>query len=150
MPNASNPPARKPLTPSQAEHRLTEVLSRVGTPWYLILKESRVIRVYHGDLDKSWWCRGSSPGESLVRKIEDEIRNATGLQRVTRKHVREFVDFHLNAALFDRAAVAVRMSYKCLAETDEGIRQILTAHLPPVKAVKPAPRQPTKKRLATE
>lgn len=91
-------------------------------PWYVIDANERVIRVYHGDLDKSWWKRGESPGEGKVRKVADIIREATGLQRVTCIHDRDVVEFRIRKELFNRAAVALKMSIKCVAENDEVIR----------------------------
>lgn len=93
-----------------------------NSPWYLIDPRDRLIRVYHGDLDKTWWKRGTSPGEMDVRKVEDIIRAATGLQRVTRIHDRDVVEFRIRKDLFDRAAVALRMS---IPETSEELHQFL-------------------------
>lgn len=78
---------------------------------YAIITNSRVIRVFHGDLDKSWWQRGMSRGELDAKKIETVIRQVTGLQRVFRRHTRSCVDFVLRDIHFAKASVAVRMQY---------------------------------------
>ena len=95
------------------------------TPWYIIDFGSRTIRVYHGDLDKTYWERGATTGEEQVRRVEEVIRYATGLHRVARRHDYQTVEFVLREDLFNRAAVALRMSIKCLADDDELIRMIL-------------------------
>lgn len=101
------------------------VLKDFDLPWYVIDTERCAIRVYHGDLDKSWWTRGMAHGERQVKRVEEILREATGLQRVTRHHDWQVVEFRLRKELFDRAAVALRMSMKCLAESDEVIRRVV-------------------------
>lgn len=101
------------------------IISEWNTPWYIIDLGSRTIRVYHGDLDQTYWKRVASSDESKVRRVEDVIRNATGLQRITRRHDYHTVEFILREDLFNRAAVALRMSIKCLADDDELIRRLL-------------------------
>lgn len=132
-------PTSPPRAPA-AKRSIADILRDHEIPWYLILRESRVIRVYHGDLDQSWWQRGMLHGERMVEKVESVIRLATGLQRVTRRHTRECVDFMLSAELFDRAAVAVRLSFPYLADTNDLTRQMLSYALPaprPAKVKKP-------------
>jgi len=96
-----------------------------NTPWYLIDRVSRTIRIYHGDLDKTYWKRGTSRGEGQVRRVEEVILYATALQRVTRRHDHQVVEFVLREDLFDRAALALRMSFKCLADDDELLRRMI-------------------------
>lgn len=96
-----------------------------STPWYLIDRARRTIRVYHGDLDKTYWKRGVSRGEGQVRRVEEVILHATALQRVTRRHDHQVVEFVLREDLFDRAALALRMSFNCLADDDELLRRMI-------------------------
>lgn len=91
-------------------------------PWYVVDRERCAIRVYHGDLDTSWWGRATTRGERDARRIEGIIRDATGLRRVMRRHDRNIVEFRVRKDLFDRAAVAVRMSIKCLTDNDKALR----------------------------
>jgi hypothetical protein len=104
---------------------MESILESHALPWYVIDADERVIRVYHGDLDKSWWKRGMSDGEGKVRKVEDIIREATGLQRVTRIHDRDVVEFRIRKELFNRAAVALKLSIKCVAESDDLARMMV-------------------------
>lgn len=77
-------------------------------PLYKIDRTARVIRVFHGDLDKSRWKRGSSTGARDCRAVESAILQATGMRRVYRRHERVWVVFRLSARTFDVAAIAVR------------------------------------------
>lgn len=106
---------------------MADILRDHALPWYVIDADRCVIRVYHGDLDESWWKRGMSDGEGKVRKVEDIIREATGLQRVSRIHDRNIVEFRIRKELFNRAAVALRMTFKCLADNDESLQRLLLA-----------------------
>lgn len=101
------------------------IVEDYSLPWYAIDANERVIRVYHGDLDKSWWKRGGSAGEGRVRKVEDIIREATGLKRVSRTHDWNVVEFRIRKELFNRAAVALRMTFKCLTDNDESLQRLL-------------------------
>jgi hypothetical protein len=129
IPSPNAPPANRTFV---------DMMKALDVPWYLILPESRVIRVYHGDLDRSWWTRAQSRGERMAWEVESVIRYATGLQRVSRKHIGDCVDFELSPTTFGPAAVAVRMSFKCLAETDSFTMQLLSRNLPEPRPVKPA------------
>lgn len=104
---------------------MAAILEDYALPWYVIDANERVIRVYHGDLDKSWWKRGKSAGEGQVRKVENVIRAATGLQRVTCIHDRNVVEFRIRKELFNRAAVALKMSIKCVAESNDLARRMV-------------------------
>lgn len=106
---------------------MASILQDHALPWYVIDADRRVIRVYHGDLDQSWWKRGMSDGEGKVRKVGDIIREATGLQRVTCIHDGNVVEFRVRKELFNRAAVALRMTFKCLAKNDESLQRLLLA-----------------------
>ena len=69
------------------------------------------IRVMHLDLDDTYWKRGASSWERDVAAVDSVIRQATGLQRVTRHHGRNYVEFLIRADLADRAKVAVMMQF---------------------------------------
>lgn len=82
------------------------------SPRYLIMRGAQIIRVYHDDLDNSYWKRASSSCEREMQDVERTIMAATGLKRVFRKHGRVIVDFHINdSAKFNSAAIAVMMKY---------------------------------------
>jgi hypothetical protein len=104
---------------------MASILEDHALPWYVIDADRRVIRVYHGDLDQSWWKRGMSDGEGKVRKVGDIIREATGLQRVTCIHDGNVVEFRVRKELFNRAAVALKMSIKCVAESNDLARRMV-------------------------
>ncbi len=87
------------------------VASEMNQPIYKIDRSTRAIRVFHGDLDLTWWKRGVSIYESDVRAVETLIRRTTGLQRVYRRHERSWVVFILSSRHFNAAAVAVRMGF---------------------------------------
>lgn len=106
---------------------MAAILQDHALPWYVIEADRCVIRVYHGDLDKSWWKRGGSAGEGQVRKVEDIIRETTGLKRVSRTHDWNVVEFRIRKKLFNRAAVALRMTFKCLTDNDESLHRLLLA-----------------------
>lgn len=80
-------------------------------PIYKLDRSARVIRVFHDDLDLSWWKRAGSVYERDVRAVESLIRRTTGLQRVYRRHERCWVVFVLSNRHFNAAAVAVRLSF---------------------------------------
>lgn len=111
--------------PKEKGRAFLRMFEHASTPWYLIDRVRRTIRVFHGDLDETYWKRGGSPGESRVRRVEMVILSATGLRRIKRRHDRQVVEFVLREEIFDRAAVALRMSFKCVAEDDASLRQIL-------------------------
>lgn len=79
---------------------------------YIILREHRIVRMYHGDLDKSYWNRGMTRGENDMQDIERVLEAATGLARIYRRHGYSHVDFVIRSkVLFDVAAVALQMQY---------------------------------------
>lgn len=80
-------------------------------PIYKLDRSARAIRVFHDDLDQSWWKRAGSVYERDVRAVESLIRRTTGLQRVYRRHERGWVVFVLSNRHFNAAAVAVRLSF---------------------------------------
>lgn len=109
----------------EREKAILRLFEQASTPWYLIDRVRRTIRVFHGDLDETYWKRGGSPGESRVRRVESVILSATGLRRVKRRHDRQVVEFVLREDMFNRAVVALRMSFKCLADDDGLLRRML-------------------------
>lgn len=88
---------------------------------YVILRECRAIRVFHGNLDMSWWKRAKTRGEEHVRIVEDILRQATGLNRIWRIHIRNTVEFRIRADVFDQAAVALRLSI----DPDDDVARLL-------------------------
>lgn len=102
-----------------------DVLAEHSPPLYLIDRSRGTIRVFHGDLDETYWKRGDSPGEYDVRRVADIIRAATGLRQIKRRHDRYVVELILRKELFDQAATALRMSFKCVADQDEAVRKLL-------------------------
>jgi len=80
---------------------------------YAILPEKRAIRVKHFDLGDPWWKRGMSQSERDMQKVEAVLRMASGLQRIFRRHNHRhyFVEFRLNATVFNAAACALRITY---------------------------------------
>jgi hypothetical protein len=80
---------------------------------YAILLDRRAIRVFHSDLGKSWWNRGMSASEKEMQKVESVLKQASGQQRIYRmfsdRH--SFVEFRLNAQVFNAAACALRITY---------------------------------------
>lgn len=95
---------------------------------YTIFQEQRVIRLYHGDLDESWWKRGMSPAEIDMKRVESVLKQATGLQRLYRVHdtLHKYVDFYIREELFSQAAVAMRMTW----EPDSLVEPILRRRAP--------------------
>lgn len=71
----------------------------------------------HLDLDDTYWQRGNSSWERNVAAVEDVIRQATGLKRVTKHHGRHYVEFRIRAELADRAKVAVMMQFGTQSES---------------------------------
>jgi len=80
---------------------------------YAILPEKRAIRVKHFDLGDSWWKRGMSQSERDMQKIEDVLCIASGLRRIycRHNHWNNYVEFRLNAKVFNAAACALRITY---------------------------------------
>ena len=90
---------------------------------YCLLPEKCVIRVYHADIDQSWYRRGKSQDERDMKAIETTIKTATGLRHVCRKHGIGYVDLRLRPALFSTAAVAVRLMYTPDPDFERFLRQ---------------------------
>lgn len=80
---------------------------------YAILPDIRAVRVVHIDLDKSWWQRATSFCEREMQDVETVLRQASGLQRLYRRHNRfwSYVEFRLNRHSFNAAACALRITY---------------------------------------
>jgi len=110
----------KTITPK----KIDSILNDFDLPWYVIDRDLCAIRVYHGDLDKSWWNRGMSRGERHVKKVDDIIREATGLRRVLRIHDWNVVEFRIRKELFDVAAVALVMTIRCVTDTNDLARRL--------------------------
>lgn len=69
------------------------------------------IRVLHLDLDKSWWKRANSPWERDVAAVEGVMRLATGLSRITKRHLSHYVELRVRQELRAAALVAVKMQF---------------------------------------
>jgi len=91
---------------------------------YLIQREARAIRVFHSDLDQSWWRRGRSPDERRLKSVEAVIKQATGLQRTYRRHGHSFVELRVRADRFEAAAVAVRLRWQTEAVVERLLRGV--------------------------
>lgn len=82
---------------------------------YAILKDARVVRVKHGDLEKPWRARGTfkSHWERDMKRVEEVLTHAAGLKRLYRSHNWRFgfVEYKLSKQAFDRAACALVMTY---------------------------------------
>lgn len=116
MPYAFRQVAELDAVSERAKDKVLARIARMQNPHrpliaYVTNTDLSVIAVYHGSLDDSWWKRGMAPGERDAQKVEAVIQSATGLQRVSRIHVRQWVVFRIRRSAFQQAAVAVRLSF---------------------------------------
>ena len=81
---------------------------------YFIDPARRAILFHHLDIDESWWNRGMSRSEADMQKIESLLREATGLQRIWRRHHIGWhvVEIRLSQKHYKQAAVALRLTYQ--------------------------------------
>lgn len=80
---------------------------------YAIADEGRTVLVMHTDLDESWWMRGQSRSEQLMKDVERVLSSAVG-KRLWRRHhpLLSVVEFRIPKNSATAAAVALRMAYR--------------------------------------